>query len=430
VRGSVAGDKTAFAQIYDRYADRLHDFSIGMLRDRDGAADCVQEVFCIAATRLPALREPDRLRPWLYAIARNEALRRLRELRRETPSDDLPDMQSEAAGPDTLVARGELADLIAEAAGGLTDRDRAVLDLVFRHGLNGPDLADALGVSNSNANNIVQRLRQTIQRSLGALLVSRRARSAPGDCAELDEMLADWDGQFTVLMRKRISRHVESCPICDDERRRLVSPAALLGAAPVLVPAPQWLRDKTLSEIRLTSHGSPLDGRSADGYSGGGVSRRTRRLMIGAVQVLAVLGASAFLAFGWLSDEPVAITPAEISGTAPEPTGQSPPDVSPPQAPMQPPGPAAPVTAPPPVKMSPPQDPLPVQPPVSDQAPQVAPPVAPEPPEAATPPEKPSVKPPMSFSPTVVAPPASPPEPGGNDAGGGSGRTGRTGAAP
>jgi RNA polymerase sigma factor (sigma-70 family) len=133
-RASVAGDKRAFAAIYDRYADRLHDFCVGMLADRDGAADCVQDTFCIAATRLPQLRDPDKLRPWLYSIARNEALRRIRERRRETPSEELPDTTSDDAGPDTLAARTELADLIADAAGGLSDRDRSVLELAFRHG--------------------------------------------------------------------------------------------------------------------------------------------------------------------------------------------------------------------------------------------------------------------------------------------------------
>src|SRR4029079_5727436 len=100
VSGSIAGDKAAFAQIYDRYADRLHDFCVGMLRDRDGAADCVQDVFCTAATGLAQLREPDNLRAWLYSIARNEALRRLRERRRETPYDELPDAMAHEPGPD------------------------------------------------------------------------------------------------------------------------------------------------------------------------------------------------------------------------------------------------------------------------------------------------------------------------------------------
>ncbi len=63
---------------------------------------------------------------------------------------------SDEPGPDTLAARTELADLIAEAAGGLSDRDRSVLELTYRHGLDGPDLAEALGVSRTNANTMVQ----------------------------------------------------------------------------------------------------------------------------------------------------------------------------------------------------------------------------------------------------------------------------------
>src|SRR3954453_13708646 len=88
---AARGDGRAFAAIYDRYADRLFDFCVGMLRDRDDAADCVQDAFCTAAPRLRQLRDADKLRPWLYAIARNEALRRLRDRRRETLSDELPE---------------------------------------------------------------------------------------------------------------------------------------------------------------------------------------------------------------------------------------------------------------------------------------------------------------------------------------------------
>src|SRR5207302_4473911 len=89
---AAAGDRAAFAGIYDRYADRLHDFCIGMVRDRDAAADCVQEAFCTAAAQLSTLRDPDKLRPWLYAIARNEALRCIRLRRRENVSDELPEV--------------------------------------------------------------------------------------------------------------------------------------------------------------------------------------------------------------------------------------------------------------------------------------------------------------------------------------------------
>lgn len=223
VSAAAAGDRRAFAGIYDRYAHRLHDFCIGMVRDRDAAADCVQEVFCTAAADLPKLRDPDKLRSWLYAIARHTALRTIHTRRREPVCDDVPDVASGDPSPDLLAARSELVNLITEAAGGLSDRERAVLELAYRHGLDGPELAEALGVSNESGRKLVQRLRDTMERSLGALLVARRGRTAQNDCPELGAILSGWDGKFTILMRKRVSRHIESCPICEQERRLLFS---------------------------------------------------------------------------------------------------------------------------------------------------------------------------------------------------------------
>ena len=261
VLASASGDRGAFAEIYDRYADRLHDFCIGMLRDRDSAADCVQDAFCIVATSLGGLREPDKLRPWLYSIVRNEAHKRLRELKRERPSDEMPDVVSHDAGPNTMAHRLELANLISEAAGGLSDRDQAVLELAYRQGLDGPELAMALGVTQTNANTMVGRLRETIERSLGALLVARRIQDEPARCPELAAVLHGWDGKFNILMRKRIARHIESCAACEDLRSRSVNPAALLGA-PLFIPAPAWLKNSVTRDFELTSasHGMGNNG--------------------------------------------------------------------------------------------------------------------------------------------------------------------------
>lgn len=160
-------------------------------------------------------------------------------------------MASHEAGPDTLAARTELANLIAEAAGGLSDGDLAVLELSYRHGLEGADLAAALDVSVAQARAMSLRLRQTIERSLGALLVARRVRRNPVVCLELARILQGWDGVFNARTRRRVTGHIESCLTCEAERRRRVTPAALLGAAPVFIPAPDWLRAQTLRRVHL-----------------------------------------------------------------------------------------------------------------------------------------------------------------------------------
>jgi RNA polymerase sigma factor (sigma-70 family) len=250
VGAAIAGDRAAFAGIYDCYADRLYDFCVGMVGASD-AADCVQEAFCQAVVALSTLRDPDKLRPWLYSIVRHQALRALRARKRELTSDELPEEPSADAGPDVLAARNELAELVAQAEGGLSDRDREVLNLAYRHGLTGSELAQALDVSNESAKKMVQRLRDTVEKSLGALLVVRQADSGHNRCPEMTAIVAGWDGQFTILLRKRVSRHIESCPDCDEERGRLVNPRALLGSSAVFVPAPYWLREHTLTQVQL-----------------------------------------------------------------------------------------------------------------------------------------------------------------------------------
>jgi len=385
---AAAGDKRAFADIYDRYSNRLYDFCVGMLADRDGAADCVQEVFCIAATRLSQLRDPRSLRPWLYSIARNEALRRIRDRRREEPSDDLPDEVSDDPGPDMLAARTELADLIADAAGGLSDRDRSVLELAFRHGLDGPDLAEALGVTAANANTIVHRLRATIERSLGALLLSRRVRNG-GGCPELSAILDGWDGHFNVLMRKRISRHMESCATCDEERRRLVSPVALLGAAPVFVPAPAWLRDRTLSQVELTCAASPTPGATTRRDSAD-AGRNTSSSLVPIAAFVSTLLAALALTFVWLNMQTTTIpSPIQVGETAPPPVA--------PLAPASPPPPA------------PTAEPIPPAEPPTRHAPPVEQPSAGPSPAAAPTVTEPTSAPPPPAPPAPPVPPVPPP---------------------
>ncbi|MBJ7339360.1 RNA polymerase sigma factor [Mycolicibacterium sp.] len=320
-RAAAAGDRVAFAEIYDRYADRLYDFCVGMLRDRDAAADCVQDVFVTAATKLVQLREPDRLRSWLYAIARSEAFSRIRDRKREQLSEEIPDMPSGEADLVTQVAGSELAELIREASGGLSDRDRVVLELAYRQGLDGPELADALGVTPRNANTLVERMRDTIARSLGALLLCKHVKADPERCPELAAIIEQGDDEFTVLLRKRVARHVDGCAICEEVRARMVNPAALLGAAPVLVPAPVWLRERTLDNAMVdlpptgsTSAGpeddtswwpprnldvddlAPPPSPSGAGQAASMVRGRPVRAGIGAALVLVGIGGAAVLA--------------------------------------------------------------------------------------------------------------------------------------
>ena len=246
VQAARRGDDTAWAAIYDRYADKLHDHCHRILRDRDEAADALHDAFLAASRNLVQLRDPTRLRPWLYSICRHTSLRRLKARDRVELTDEPDDLMAPEIDLERGVRTEELTELVWAAAAGLNGRDQALLDLHLRQGLEGQDLADAMGTSLSNSYVMLSRMRDQVERSLGALLIARLGRD---DCDELDSLLAGWDGKFSPLLRKRVARHVDGCEICSDKRKAVVSPLALLAAAP-LVPAPGLLKARVISSIR------------------------------------------------------------------------------------------------------------------------------------------------------------------------------------
>jgi RNA polymerase sigma factor (sigma-70 family) len=251
VAAIVAGNPAGLATAYDRYAAALHTYCRTLLAEPADAADAVQDTFIVAAAKLDGLRDPDRLRPWLYAVARNECHRRLRARARTVDLDEAGEMTDDAAADVGHAAeRADLRRLVRAAVAGLNPGEREVIELSLRHDLEGPDLADALGVPANQAHALASRARGQLERPLGALLVARSGRE---DCPELNEILASWDGDLTVLLRKRVSRHIEQCDVCGERKRRELSPAMLLGALPVFM-LPPGLREQVL---RLVSDPRP-----------------------------------------------------------------------------------------------------------------------------------------------------------------------------
>ncbi|MFM7062881.1 MAG: RNA polymerase sigma factor [Actinomycetes bacterium] len=289
VGAALAGDREAFGAIYDRYSSQVFTMCAHMLGNRDDAADATSDVFLAAAERLGQLRDPSRLRVWLLAIARHNVYRRSSRRSRSVVVAEVEDVTGPLAADLEVGAAAEsseLAEVLRDAAGGLDERDRAVLELQLL-GLEGADLADALGVAPEAAHQATFRMKERLERSLGAVLVARQGRA---DCDDLDQLLRTWDGTFSVLWRKRVARHVDSCEVC--ERRRKAVPALLLGGvagAATLLVAPGPLRDQVLSSAQVgAASGRPWRG---DGFPPGPrrVGRRALAALVAALVVLVVL---------------------------------------------------------------------------------------------------------------------------------------------
>ncbi len=257
VARALEGDDQAFADIYDRYADRLYGFCYSMLRDRAEAADATHDAILRASQRLGQLRDHTRLRAWLFAIARNEVVSRTR--RRARHSDqEVPDVAAEGTDPAVAVASRELQQLVFDAAAGLQPRDRELLELHLREGLEGQELADVLGVEVSHLHVLMSRMRTRMEKAMGSLLVARLGRD---DCEELQRLLAGWDGAFSLQVRSKVSRHIEGCDTCQRTRGAVLAPSSLAAAMPVLA-APATLRELTLVSV---AWGGPASGTNRSG---------------------------------------------------------------------------------------------------------------------------------------------------------------------
>jgi Sigma-70, region 4 len=206
----------------------------------------LRDTFVIAAATLGDLPKAPELRPWLYALARNECQRLLRTTARVRGGQADPD---QAAGVSGDSAEAELRTMIVAILAQLKPREREVIELSLWHDLYGSDLAQALGMSLGRTRALAARARARLEKALGALLVVRTGREA---CSVLGELLADWDGQLTEHTRDLVGGHVEQCEICAAHGPGALRPATLFGLLP-LAQLPDELREQVLGLCSSTS---------------------------------------------------------------------------------------------------------------------------------------------------------------------------------
>ncbi len=274
----AVGDPGGLAEAYDRYASALYTYCRSLVPEPGDAADAVQDTFVIAAAELTGLRDRHRLRPWLYAVARNECLRRVGGAAAfavpvaavpvdEVPVDEVPvaavpvaavpvdEVAGETGDGVGAAERAELGVLLRAAAWGLGAGERDLIQLRWQQGLDVVEIAAILGVSRNRAHALLSRAEDQLAAALSALLV---ARTGGDDCDTLSALLEAGDGQLTVTMRKRIDRHIRRCRVCAYRSHRELGPRMLLGftplAAPPVVAMPEGLRARVL---RLANSGTP-----------------------------------------------------------------------------------------------------------------------------------------------------------------------------
>lgn len=179
-----AGDSSAFSTLFETYADRLYRLAIGLVQQSEEAEDVVQETFIKAITHLDQFEGRSNLGTWLYRVAYNASLDRLRQ-RAESPlPDDGPYKEDEAQPlmPEVLVEWHTPEDLVID------EQDRRFLDQSIRQlpqtlrtvfvlrdidELSTAETAEILGLSISAVKVRLHRARLELRESLAVYFTER-----------------------------------------------------------------------------------------------------------------------------------------------------------------------------------------------------------------------------------------------------------------
>jgi RNA polymerase sigma-70 factor (ECF subfamily) len=147
VEAAKRGDRAAWEAAYATYGKGLMGFLMLRLGDRDDAAEALSETFLRAIEKVGSLRGgADAFRAWLYRIARNVAVDRLRVRRRISLDGDPPELADVlASGPAERAIAAEDAAEVRAALAALDPDDREVVWLRVCAGLSSEEVGSIVG---------------------------------------------------------------------------------------------------------------------------------------------------------------------------------------------------------------------------------------------------------------------------------------------
>lgn len=159
-----------FADIYDRYFDKVYNYVRYRVRLADAADDITARVFEAALAKAgdydPA-RGPEQA--WLFGIARNAVVdwARARGRRAEVPLDGAFERPGgDPRAEDILEVREEKERVLAAAAA-LDERSRDIMALKFSSGMTNREIAALTGLGEGNIGIIIYRAVKRMQELLG-----------------------------------------------------------------------------------------------------------------------------------------------------------------------------------------------------------------------------------------------------------------------
>jgi RNA polymerase sigma-70 factor (ECF subfamily) len=167
------GDARALESLFDRYADRALSLAVRLTDSREDAEEVAQEAFVRAFQHARTLRtDAVAFGPWLFAIVRNLAADKRRQLRLPALSLSSPGAEQIADGQeavgDVAARRAEKAALL-RALDALPEEWKTVLTLCDLEDVPHAEAAAVLGRSVAATKSLLYRARRALRDRLAAV---------------------------------------------------------------------------------------------------------------------------------------------------------------------------------------------------------------------------------------------------------------------
>ena len=173
VSAATAGDKRAFAILFERHRPTLLALCRRMCGDRIQAEDAAQEAAIQALLSIDRLRRPERFGSWLAGIGLNVC----RLWLRRRPDDEwsldalyggrwMPEPLASEAGPEEIAEAADLAARVRRAVDDLPAGQRSAILLFYLAGMTYAETAATLGIKTGAVKTRLHKARRTLQHQL------------------------------------------------------------------------------------------------------------------------------------------------------------------------------------------------------------------------------------------------------------------------
>jgi RNA polymerase sigma-70 factor, ECF subfamily len=171
VRQIQSGDAAAFDELMRRYKRPVVNFIFRMLGNAQDADDVAQDVFVRVYQNLDTYRPETKFSTWLFALARNAAIDRIRwRSRHRTESiESAPELIASSGTAEEVNTR-EIGDQIAAAIAKLPEDQKTAIVLCEFHGMSYAEIAGVMRCSEKSVESRLYRAKQTLRAALQHLL--------------------------------------------------------------------------------------------------------------------------------------------------------------------------------------------------------------------------------------------------------------------